>query len=89
MLVKDYDRDLSQPRIIHVLWAAQSGPICAYEDQALAFAHAITMLGVTVSGCELRDELPEVALSDIEAEYANDEPTPVSFEDIDDARDGE
>lgn len=85
MFVKDYDRGLSWPRIVYVLWSPQSGPICAYDEPTLAFGHAGTMLGVTVSSTELRTELPEIALSAVEAEY--DETTQILIEDIDDGDD--
>ena len=72
---------MSRSRIVHVhvLWSPQSGPICAYEDPTLAWAHARTMLGVEVSGTELRAELPEIVKSDMESDYEGDEPTPVSI----------
>jgi hypothetical protein len=44
------------------------------------------MLGVEVSGIELREELPDVVRNDLGSEYDEDEPTPVSIEDIDDVR---
>ena len=72
-------------RILHVLWSPQSGPICAYEDPTLAWKHANTMLGVEVSQIELRDDLPKVARDDIERGYDDDETTPISVEEIDDA----
>lgn len=68
----------------HVLWSPQSGPICAYEDPSLAFAHASTMLGVEVSAVEIREELPEIVLRDAES-YDEGDTTPVSIDDIDDA----
>jgi len=78
---------MSRSRFVHVLWSPQSGPICGYDDPTLAWAHARTMLGVEVSGVEVRDQLPEVARQDMEAEYDGDEVTPVSIEDIDDSED--
>jgi len=68
----------------HVLWSPQSGPICAYEDPSLAYAHARTMLGVEVSAVEIRDALPEIVLQDAES-YDEGDTTPVSIDDIDDA----
>jgi hypothetical protein len=83
MTVKGYDRRVPQSRLVHVLWSPQSGPICAYEDPIMAWNHAATMLGVEVTGVELRVELPEVARP---TEYEDDDPTPVSVEDFDDAK---
>jgi hypothetical protein len=68
-----------------VLWSAQTGPICAYEDPSLAWAHARTMLGVEVSGVEVRADLPEIVRQDMSSEYDGDEITPVAIDDIDDA----
>lgn len=67
----------------HVLWSPQTGPICAYQDPSLAFAHAATMLGVEVTSVELRMELPEIVLQ--ETEYDGGDTTPVSIDDIEDA----
>jgi hypothetical protein len=65
-------------RIVHVLWAPQSGPICGYDDP---------MFGVEVTGIEIREELPDIVRQDLATEYDNDEPTPVSIVDIDDIDD--
>jgi hypothetical protein len=71
------------PRILHVLWSPQSGPICAYENPSLAWTHARTMLGVDVTQITLHTELPEIAREDIESEYNGEEITPVeSVEDL-------
>lgn len=77
------------PKIIHVLWSAQSGPLVAYRNASLAFAHAQTIVGVEVSACELREQLPEVVRDDlaVDAEFENeDTPEVVAFDvsDIDD-----
>jgi hypothetical protein len=68
------------PRVVHVLWSPQSGPICAYEDPTLAWDHAKAMIGTKVSEVELRHALPEIAQ---EKAYAI---TPISIDDIDDAQ---
>lgn len=70
-----------------MLWSPQSGPICAYEDPTLAWAHAATMLGVDVAQTALREELPEVAREDIERGYDDEDTTPITVEEIDDAPD--
>lgn len=64
-------------RILHVLWSPHSGPICAYENPSLAWAHARTMLGVDVAQIALHTELPEIAREDIESDYDGEEITPV------------
>lgn len=69
-------------RVVHVLWSPQSGPLCAYEDPVLAWTHARTMLGVQVALVDLREELPELARTDMEDEYDGDEATPVGEETV-------
>jgi hypothetical protein len=56
-------------RILHVLWSPQSGPICAYENPTLAYAHARTMLGVDVAQIEMHFELPQIVREDVESDY--------------------
>lgn len=85
MVVKGYDRTMSRSRIVHVLWSPQTGPLCGYDDPTLAWTHARTMLGVDVTGVELRYDLPAIARQDMEADYDGDEVTPVALESIDDA----
>jgi hypothetical protein len=45
------------------------------------------MLGVDVTGIEIRDELPDIVLQDVATEYDSDESTPVSIDDLDDIDD--
>jgi hypothetical protein len=84
------------PRILHVLWSPQSGPICAYANPSLAWTHARTMLGIEVSQVALHTELPEIVHEDLESDYNGEEITPVeavedlsatviAIDDIDDA----
>jgi hypothetical protein len=77
------------PRVAHVLWSPQSGPICAYDDPSLAWEHAGTMLGVQVSSVEVRDELPEIVRGGAAGDDDEDDTEPISVEDIDDAGDDE
>jgi hypothetical protein len=56
-------------RNVHILWSPQTGPICAYEDGILAYAHARTMLGVQVATVEVRAALPEIARADLVADF--------------------
>lgn len=73
---------------LYVLWSPQSGPICAYDDHALAYAHASTMLGVEITRIDIRTALPDVVRDDMAAEYDKNEPTPVTtvyIDDIDEA----
>lgn len=87
-VVKGYDQgQLYRSRILHVLWSPQTGPICAYEDPSLAWAHARTMLGVDVTGVEVRADLPEIVRQDVVSDYDGDEITPVAIDDIDDIDD--
>jgi len=75
------------PKILHVLWSAQSGPIAGYADPTKAWTHARTMLGVDVAQVEIRDQLPEVVRDDIEIEWSatEDDDTPRIVDvDIDD-----
>lgn len=44
-------------RYLHVLWAANVGPMVAYRNSSIAFDHARAMLGVEVTVVELRDNL--------------------------------
>ena len=89
MPARGYDPGV--PRISHVLWSPQSGPICAYEDPILAHTHARTMLGIQVTATEMRVDLPEIARADLVAEYDEqfEDETPVdeipleAIEDVD------
>lgn len=45
------------PSYLHVLWAANVGPLFCYRNPSLAFEHSRVMLGVEVQTVELRDKL--------------------------------
>ncbi len=72
-------------QIIHVLWSAQTGPICAYAEQTQAWEHASAMLGVEVSSAELRTELPDFAQHGFPPDTGGDATTIIAIEDLDDA----
>jgi hypothetical protein len=85
-------------KYIHIVWSPTAGPQVAYHDPGLAHAHAMTMLGVEVSSCELRQTLPEVVRDDMQVAEFEDDDTPPASEieseevdveivDIDDAND--
>lgn len=78
-------------KVIHIVWSPTMGPIAAYADPSMAYAHARTMLGVEVGSCELRARLPEIVSDDIQSEWESDDETPrvvdVELEAIPDAID--
>ena len=85
-------------KFLHIVWSPTAGPQVAYFDPSLAHAHAMTMLGVEVSSCELRQTLPDVVRDDMQiAEFEDDDTPPASdienaevdveIVDIDDAND--
>ena len=45
------------------------------------------MLGVDVTGVEVRADLPEIVRQDVVSDYDGDEITPVAIDDIDDIND--
>lgn len=63
-------------KILHIVWSPTTGPIVAYSDSSVAFAHARTITGAEVGSCELRAQLPEVVRDDIQSEWEDDEQTP-------------
>ena len=80
------------PKIVHVLWSPQAGPMAAYRNASLAFAHAQTIIGVEVTACELRETLPDVVRDDLAIEHefeGDDTPEVLDFDvsDIDDRDD--
>jgi len=62
-------------KVVHVVWSP-AGPVAAYRNPELAWAHARSMLGVDVSSCELRDTLPEVVVDDLESDFDDNDDTP-------------
>lgn len=63
-------------RVIHIVWAKETGPVAAYTDPTMAYTHARTMLGVDVSTCEIREQVPDVVRDDLEVEWDSDDETP-------------
>jgi hypothetical protein len=86
--IRQADTIKAVAKILHVLWSPQEGPTVGYWDPTQAWSHACTMLGVDVAQVEIREDLPEIARTDIESDYEGDDDTPrvvdVHFEDIDD-----
>lgn len=64
-------------RYIHIVWSPATGPIHAYTNSELAFAHGRVMLGVDVTSLPISDSLPENVQDDIESENYEEEETPV------------
>ena len=75
------------PQYIHIVWSKTTGPMWAYVRPIMAHSHALTMVGVDVGTCELREELPDNVVADIASDndYDADDLTPVAMDDIDDA----
>lgn len=74
-------------KYIHIVWAPTSeGPvfIVAYEGSGFAHRHGMTMLGVHVSACELRTDLPDHVKEDIyQAEVEDfEDATPVDVDEV-------
>ena len=63
-------------KFLHIVWSPAVGPLVAYSDASVAFAHARTILGAQVDACELRAQLPETVRDDIQSEWEDDEQTP-------------
>lgn len=57
--------DESSRRVVHVLWSKETGPLIAYTRTDKAHGHAMTISGVEVTSCELRDDYPESVSEDI------------------------
>jgi hypothetical protein len=68
--------------VLHVVWSNTIGPIVAYRNPEMAWAHARSILGVDVGSCEVRATLPEVVKIDLDtaaqAEFEEDQVTPVN-----------
>lgn len=68
--------------VLHVVWSNTIGPIVAYRNPEMAWAHARSILGVDVGSCEVRATLPDVVRADLataaEAEFEEDQVTPVA-----------
>lgn len=65
---------------IHIVWSPATGPIMAYYSPDRAHDHGRSMLGVQVTPCEVREELPDVLRDDVyiaELEDFDDDETPV------------
>lgn len=74
-------------RILHIVWAPNVGPIAAYRDPSLAYTHARSILGVDVTPCEERDQLPPVVRDDLASAEFEEGDTPVmGVDEIPDAK---
>lgn len=73
--------------MLYIVWSPTSGPLAAYELPELAYAHARTMVGVEVTACERRADLPTIVRDDLLTEFEGDDDTPVTEVAIDDLED--
>ena len=67
---------MAMKRVIHIVWAKETGPVAAYFDPTMAWTHARTMLGVDVMSCEVREQVPDIVREDLQVEWEGDEDTP-------------